>query len=173
MMTTGHANLKARPRGAATGFDFLHGQWEVRHAKLRERLAGCREWYDFPGTLDVAPILGGLGNFDYNGLADPAGSYEAHSLRLFSPNDQRWRVWWLDARDPGAGLGRPVVGRFEGCKIVLRGDDTFSGRPIEVRTTYEPIGERAAQWTQAFLDKDGDWEVNWVMDFARICRDDG
>ena len=152
---------------AASGFDFLHGQWSVRHSKLREPLAGCTEWYDFPGTLDVAPILGGLGNFDHNGLADPAGPYEAHSLRLYSPADGMWSVWWLDARDPGAGLSPPVTGRFEGAKVWLYGEDTFGGRPIRVRTTYEPLSDTAAQWTQAFQEASGAWEVNWVMDFIR------
>lgn len=151
----------------ATGFDFLHGRWDVRHTKLRERLAGCADWHSFPGTLDVAPILGGRGNFDHNGLSDPAGAYEAHSLRLYSRSDDTWSVWWLDARDPGAGLGPPVTGRFEGRKVRLYGDDTFAGRAIRVRTTYEPVGNGRAQWTQAFQDADGDWEVNWIMDFTR------
>jgi hypothetical protein len=153
--------------GSANGFHFLHGRWSVRHSKLRERLAGCSDWYDFPGTLDVAPILGGRGNFDHNGLDDPAGRYEAHSLRLHSPDDDQWSVWWLDARDPGAGLGPPVTGRFEGRKVWLYGDDAFAGRAIRVRTTYEPLGEEAAQWTQAFQRDDGSWEVNWIMDFSR------
>jgi len=158
--------LDANP--AARGFDFLHGKWSVRHSKLRERLAGSDEWYRFPGTLEVAPILGGSGNFDLNGLDDPLGPYEAHSLRLYSPADGQWTVWWLDARDPGAGLGPPVVGRFEGSKVRLYGDDIFAGRAIKVRTTYEPLGDGTAQWTQAFRAGDGGWEVNWIMDFTRI-----
>jgi len=164
MVSAGHEAAEG-----ARGFDFLYGKWSVRHSKLRERLAGSDDWYRFPGTLDVAPILGGSGNFDHNGLDDPLGAYEAHSLRLYSPGDGRWSVWWLDARDPGAGLGPPVVGRFDGLKVSLYGDDVFAGRPIKVRTTYEPLGEAAAQWTQAFQTCDGDWEVNWVMDFTRIA----
>lgn len=152
-----------------SGFDFLHGRWEVLHTKLRERLAGCRDWHCFPGTLDVAPILGGMGNFDQNGLADPAGAYEAHSLRLYSPSNRTWSVWWLDARDPGAGLGAPVRGRFDGRKVWLYGDDTFGDRPIRVRTTYEPLDAGRAQWTQAFQETDGGWEVNWIMDFTRVA----
>ncbi|MDB5671860.1 MAG: hypothetical protein JWO25_2819 [Alphaproteobacteria bacterium] len=161
------ATIRKEAPAHAAGFDFLHGRWDVRHNKLRERLAGCRDWYDFPGTLDVAPILSGLGNFDHNGLADPAGAYVAHSLRLYSSPADQWSVWWLDARDPGAGLGPPVVGRFEGRKVWLYGEDRFAGRPIRVRTSYEPLEETKAQWTQAFQDSDGEWEVNWIMDFRR------
>lgn len=157
------------PAGGCSGFDFLHGRWDVRHTKLRERLAGCRDWYDFPGTLFVAPILGGMGNFDHNCLADPAGAYVAHSLRIFSPTDGTWSVWWLDARNPGAGLGSPVTGLFEGRKVWLYGDDDFAGRPIRVRTTYEPLDETTAQWTQAFQEAGGGWEVNWIMHFKRAA----
>lgn len=154
--------------GTSAGFDFLHGRWDVLHTKLRQRLAGCSEWFDFAGTLDVSPILGGQGNFDHNVLFDPAGTYEAHSLRLYSPAEGIWSVWWLDAQNPGAGLGRPVTGRFEGRKVTLFGDDVFYDRPIQVRTTYESWDHFNAQWTQSFQETDGSWEVNWIMDFSRI-----
>ncbi|MBA3666652.1 MAG: DUF1579 domain-containing protein [Sphingomonas sp.] len=153
---------------AAGNFDFLFGRWSVQHRKLRERLAGCAEWFAFPGTLEVGPILGGLGNFDYNGLADPEGSYSAHSLRLYSSASREWSIWWLDSRDTSAGLGPAVVGRFEGLKITLFGEDMFRGKPIRVRTSYEPLGANDAQWTQAFWrDEESNWEVNWIMDFSR------
>ena len=151
------------------GFDFLQGRWQVHHRKLCERLVGNRQWYEFPGTLEVAPILGGSGNFDHNELADPAGPYKAHSLRLYSSKDELWSVWWLDGQDPGAGLGPPVIGEFRGSKIELFGNDTFGARTIRVRTTYEHLDEDSAQWTQAFLDESGKWEVNWVMDFTRTA----
>jgi hypothetical protein len=153
----------------ASGFDFLHGRWSVRHRKLRERMADCTDWFEFPGTLEVGPILGGLGNFDRNLLDDPTGAYEAHSLRVFAPASGRWSIWWLDGRDPGAGLGPVLVGGFEAGKGTFLGEDMFQARAIQVRTTYQPLDDRRAQWTQAFRSEDRpDWEVNWVMDFARI-----
>lgn len=158
------------PAAGAHGFDFLHGRWAVRHAKLRERLAGDDAWITFAGTLEVGPILGGAGNFDDNWLADPAGAYQAHSLRIFAPETQEWSVWWLDARDPGAGVGRAVVGRFEGRKITLFGDDHLAERPIRVRTTYESLDPSQARWTQAFQADEARWEVNWVMDFTRVAE---
>ncbi|WP_218016227.1 DUF1579 domain-containing protein [Sphingomonas asaccharolytica] len=148
------------------GFDFLIGEWRVRHRKLRKRLAGNHEWFDFPGTLSVSPILNGAGNFDRNELSDPSGPYEAHSLRLFSTATGHWSIWWLDGRAPA--LDPPVVGRFEGKRGTFFADDVFAGRPIRVRTTYEPLSPTIAQWTQAFSD-DGErsWETNWIMDFTR------
>jgi len=150
------------------GFDFLLGRWNVRHRKLRHRLAGSQDWQDFPGSLDVAPILGGLGNFDVNRLDDPAGAYEAHSLRLYNPAARTWSIWWLDARAPA--LTPPVVGGFSGTRGSFFADEIFEDRPIKVRTTYEPLARDRAQWTQAFsADGGASWEVNWIMDFRRMA----
>jgi hypothetical protein len=119
--------------------------------------------------LEVAPILGGLGNFDQNVLSDPQGRYEASSLRLFNPREQQWSIWWFDARLPG--IDPPVVGGFRGNKGTFHSRDVFKDRPIRVRTTYEPLSPDRAQWTQAFSPDDGaTWEVNWIMDFTRVSK---
>lgn len=153
---------------APGGFDFLHGRWDVRHLKLRERLAGDRRWHSFAGTLEVDPILGGRGNFDRNLLDDPAGGYEAHSLRLFDAAKGLWSIWWLDSRSPV--LEPPVVGRFEGALGTFFAEDVLRGRPIRVRTTYEALSRESAVWTQAFSGDGGaTWEVNWIMDFQRAA----
>lgn len=160
--------IAASPIGPehATGFDFLHGHWDVTHRKLRDRLTGSEEWFAFPGTLEVVPILGGLGNIDFNVLHDPAGAYEASSLRVFDPQTDLWSVYWLDARAPA--LEPPVVGRFTGRKGQFFVDDIFRDRPIRVRTTYEPLSPVSAEWTQAFSPDGGaTWEVNWIMEFNR------
>jgi hypothetical protein len=43
-------------------FDFLHGRWQVRNERLRERLAGCTDWDSFEAEVNCQPLLGGLGN---------------------------------------------------------------------------------------------------------------
>ncbi|MBU1377913.1 MAG: DUF1579 domain-containing protein [Alphaproteobacteria bacterium] len=155
---------------AGGSFDFLHGRWSVIHRKLRARLAGSRDWFEFPGTLEVEPILSGLGNVDRNVLHDPAGRYEATSLRLFDREAGRWSIYWLDARSPTT-VDPPVVGGFSGRKGTFFSDDSFAGRPIRVRTTYEPLGADTAEWTQAFsADAGATWETNWVMSFHRAAR---
>jgi hypothetical protein len=149
------------------GFDFLHGRWNVTHRKLRERLTGSNDWFEFPGTLVVEPILSGLGNIDRNVLQDPAGPYEASSLRLFDPKARKWSIYWLDARSRAA-VDPPVVGGFEGHKGVFYSQDSFRGRPIRVRTTYEPFDTQIAEWTQSFsVDAGASWETNWIMTFRR------
>ena len=161
-----YASATISPPGEQRSFDFLEGRWDVRHRQLRRRLAGNGEWFEFPGTLRVQPVLGGLGNFDRNELSHPKGAYEAHSLRLYNPAEGKWSIWWLDSRGPN--LEQPVVGAFDGAIGTFFGDDTFENEPIRVRTTYEPLSPSAARWTQAFSnDAEATWEVNWVMDFQR------
>ena len=88
------------------GFDFLLGRWRVRHRKLRSRLAGADDWFEFDGTLDVLPVLGGLGNIDRNVLNDPSGRYLATSLRLFDGRSGEWAIRWIDARFPAGATIR-------------------------------------------------------------------
>jgi hypothetical protein len=160
------SGLSSREREARSKFDFLHGSWNVTHRKLKSRLTGNTDWYSFPGMLDVAPVLGGLGNFDDNWLDDPDRSYWAHSLRLYNPAADTWSIWWLDGRFPA--IEAPVVGNFAGPQGRFFAEDSFEGRSIRVRTTYESLDSSNAQWTQAFsADAGATWEVNWIMDFKR------
>jgi hypothetical protein len=155
----------SRPAGA-DGFDFLLGAWRVRHRMLARRLAGSTDWIEFGGTVEVRPILGGLGNVDENGLDDPAGRYAASSLRLFDPATSRWSIHWFDPRMPAQDP--PVVGRFDGPEGRFFADDAFEGRPIRVRFVYRDLGAGRAHWSQAFCAVGGArWETNWTMDFTR------
>ena len=148
------------------GFDFLLGSWSVRHRRLAERLVGSARWLEFPGTLVVSPILGGLGDIDDNDLHDPTGRYRATSLRLFDGETGEWAIRWIDGRRPG--IDEPLVGRFTGRIGHFYSEDTFDGRPIRVRFTYEDVDAGQARWEQAFsVNKGVTWEPNWTMEFLR------
>ena len=150
----------------ARGFDFLIGRWKVHHRKLKARLEQSGDWIEFPGTLDVRPILSGLGNVDENELFDPEGAYLATSLRVFRPGTGEWSVYWIDGRT--AGIDTPCVGRFEGKTGRFYAEDSHAGKPVRVRFTYMDLGPRNARWEQAFSPDDGhSWETNWTMDFLR------
>ncbi len=161
---------KPDPRPAGSdGFDFLLGHWTVRHRRLAKRLAGSTDWIEFPGTLDVDPILGGAGDIDRNVLEDPKGRYLATSLRLFDPHTREWSIYWIDGRGPT--VTNPVVGRFDGRIGHFYNNDNLGGRPIKVRFIYEDLGASAARWSQAFSPDAGQtWEVNWTMDFTRRAK---
>ena len=177
LFAIGAASLPFLPQGRlmaadlapslSSGFDFLMGQWRVRHRKRRERLKGNDDWFEFPGTLDVRPILAGAGNIDLNDLDDPGGRYQATSLRLFDASRDLWSIYWIDGRT--AGIDKPVVGVFDGPVGQFYGDDSFDGQPIRVRFTYEDLGPQDARWSQAFSPDGGaSWETNWIMEFTRM-----
>ena len=151
---------------SAHDFDFFVGDWRVRHRRLKRRLAGDSEWAEFDGQTTTRQILGGLGNIDENIIGLPEGAYQAVTLRLYSPDDGLWSIWWVDGRNPG--LEPPVRGTFEAGVGTFFGDDVFEGRPIRVRFVWSNITARSARWEQAFsADGAAAWETNWTMAFER------
>lgn len=150
-------------------WDWLVGRWNVRHSRLRERLAGSRDWDAFNGTSQMWLTLGGLGTVDDNVLELPAGTYRAVGVRAFDPKAGQWSIWWLDGRDP-TDLEPPVHGGFAGGVGTFLGDDTLRGRPVKVRYLWTAITLTSAHWEQAFSpDAGATWETNWRMDFTRAA----
>jgi hypothetical protein len=147
-------------------FAFQTGTWKVRHKKLRKRLAGSTDWYEFDGTCRAWELLGGAGNVDDHWLEDPQGAYAAATIRKRDPAMGRWSIWWVDPRfeeiEPSVSGGfENGVGRFEGR-------DTLAGKQIMVRFIWSGITKNEAKWEQAFSPDEGaSWETNWVMDFTR------
>jgi hypothetical protein len=151
-----------------TGFDFLVGHWTVRHRRLKERLVGCTEWEEFPGTCSLRPLLDGQANVDDNVLELPSGTYRAASIRAYDPATDRWSIWWLDSRHPH-DLGTPVVGAFKDGTGTFFADDVLNGQPIRVRFLWTDITAASARWQQAFSNDGGaTWETNWIMAFQRV-----
>jgi hypothetical protein len=150
-----------------TDFDFQQGRWQVRHRRLKARLAGCTEWETFAGTSEQRPLLGGNGNVEDNLLHLPAGDYRAVALRSYDPEAGTWAIWWLDARNPHA-LDTPVTGRFEQGIGTFYADDTHEGRAVRLRFLWLDTQGDTPRWEQALSADGGEsWETNWVMEFSR------
>ena len=151
-------------------FDFLAGEWHVRHRRLRERLAGSDDWQEFNGTCSTRVILGGKGNVDDNVLDLPGGAYRAAALRAFDTSSKSWAIWWLDDRHPH-NLDEPVKGGFAGGVGTFFADDMFEGHPIRVRFRWTRTDTASPCWEQAFSTDLGEtWEVNWTMVFCRAAQ---
>jgi hypothetical protein len=147
-------------------FAFQTGDWRVLHRKLRERLAGSSDWFEFGGTCRGWELIDGAGNVDDHWLDDPNGAYAAATVRRTDPATGIWSIWWLDSRFPG--LAPPLHGRFEGGAGTFFGKDEHDGRPIGIRFIWSDISDSSARWEQAFsADGGASWEVNWVMEFTR------
>tara|TARA_R110002020_G_scaffold53433_4_gene149590 strand:+ start:838 stop:1314 length:477 start_codon:yes stop_codon:yes gene_type:complete len=154
---------------ACHDFDFVFGDWTVRHRRLTARLAGSDAWEEFDGTSSTRPVLGGNGNVEDNFIALPAGPYRALALRSYDRAADLWAIWWLDHRDPHQ-LDVPVKGRFVNGVGTFYAEDSFEGRPIRIRFTWESLGPDSNRWDQAFSDDGGaTWEINWIMQFHRVA----
>jgi hypothetical protein len=149
-----------------TDFDFLAGRWTSRQRRLVKVLAGCDEWYEFDATLECQLHLDGNGVFDV--LRAPERDIEGMTLRLHSPTERVWRIWWA-SRNSGGQLDVPVVGLFEGTVGTFECDDTHEGRPIRVRYRWSHVDTAHPRWEQAFSTDGGQtWEVNWTARFTRV-----
>ena len=145
-------------------FDFVAGHWASTQRRLSSVLSGSDDWYEFPATLDAQVLLDGHATFDV--LRAPERGIEGITLRLYSPADDLWRIWWA------TGDGRlevPVEGRFTDGTGTFECDDTWQGRPIRVRYQWLDTREPNPRWEQAFSEDGGaTWEVNWTATFARL-----
>ncbi|MEO5798934.1 MAG: DUF1579 domain-containing protein [Gemmatimonadales bacterium] len=154
--------------GSAPGdFDFVIGDWSVKHRKLKERLTGCDEWIEFDGLSSTEKVLGGFGNIEDNQLFLPEGAMRAVALRSYDAERGLWSIWWLDGRFPGA-LDVPVVGRFVDGVGTFLANDVLNGTPITMRFVWTVPAADSPRWEQAFsADGGATWETNWTMEFSR------
>jgi hypothetical protein len=150
-------------------FDARVGTWTAHHRRLKERLAGSREWIEFDGTQTFWQVLEGYGNVDDNTFEVPGGAaYRGVTLRAYDPKTGEWAIWWLDGRTPFGSLEPPVKGRFLNGVGTFYADDTLRGKPIRVRFIWSGITPTAAHWEQAFSPDGGKtWETNWITDFRK------
>ena len=160
-MTT--SNLSNPP----ADFDFIIGEWQVRHRRLNSRLTGCTDWTEFTGHSSTRKILGGFGNVEDNILHFPEGDVRAAAFRSYHPETNSWAIWWLDHRNPHH-LDVPVVGQFSNHVGVFYANDTLGNVPIQIRFTWHANPSGNPTWEQAFSNDGGtSWETNWTMEFKR------
>ncbi|MGA2421455.1 MAG: DUF1579 domain-containing protein [Candidatus Acidiferrum sp.] len=150
-------------------FDFLVGQWQAHHRKLKERLANSHEWVEFEGTLMNQPLMGSYSNVDDTVLSVPGAPYRGVALRSFDLKTQQWSIWWLDSRTPSAPLDPPMIGGFHNGVGIFYGDDTVKGKRVRARFIWSNITPTSCHWEQAASPDEGKtWETNWVQDITRV-----
>jgi hypothetical protein len=151
----------------AKDWQWLAGNWDVWHERLRDRLIGSTTWDEFGGKCNSWPTLGGLGNVDDCLLYLPSGAYRAIGPRAFDPATGKWSIWWLDGRS-ASKLDPPVVGGFVAQEGEFFGDDVHKGTPVKVRFRWHETGSKRPHWDQAFSTDGGkNWEINWRNYFTR------
>ena len=153
------------------GFDFLRGEWQVRHRRLRDG-----KWAEFDGTMTHRPLMNGWANMEEYVIHAPAGSYQAIAPRSYDPETRSWSIWRLDGRYPRCNaetenLEPPVVGRFDDDGKTFHGYGDFEdaeGRPMRARFIWSRIDTPSPQWEQAVSADGGKtWETNWIFELQR------
>ena len=151
---------------APKDFDFIIGDWSVKHSRLTERLSGCTEWTEFSGRSSTRKTLGGFGNLEDNILEFPEGTFRAAAMRSYCQKTKTWSICWLDSRNP-THLDAPVVGQFTGNTGLFYADDVLNSKPIKIRFTWSSAPSEEPRWEQAFsADAGSTWETNWTMQFV-------
>jgi len=152
---------------APKDFDFIIGDWKVKHRRLKDILNGCEEWVEFEGDSSTRKTLGGFGNLEDNQLHFPESSFRAVALRSYNAESNKWSIWWLDSRFPDA-LDVPVVGCFNDGVGIFYADDVLNGVSVKVRFKWISTDVNKPCWEQAFSKDNGNtWETNWTMEFLK------
>ena len=148
-------------------FDFLAGEWQVRHRYLRVTDSGT-QWADAVGTCSHRLFTDSWANLEEHVIDAPSGSYRAVALRSYDVKSGQWAIWWLDGRDPARTIDPPMKGRFQDGVGTFYGQIDVNGKSTPVRFIWSRITPRSAQWEQAYSSDGGKtWETNWIMQFSR------
>jgi hypothetical protein len=156
------APAQTEQRDGSRDFDWEIGSWTTHLRYLPEPLTGSTRWFEYQGTSEVKPVLGGRANLVELSVEGEAGKIEGLSLRLYNP---RARQWTLNFASPAGGvLTPPVTGAFDAAgRGMFYGVDTVDGRTVLVRFVISDVTANSARFEQAFSDDGGaTWETNWI-----------
>jgi hypothetical protein len=153
-------------RDGSRDFDFEIGAWKTHVKRLKGALTGSGTWVEYEGTSVVRGVLDGRANLVELSITGPAGRIEGAALRLYEPQAKRWTINYFSVAD--GQLTAPLSGTFSEGRGVFCGDDTLSGKPIQVRFVISKVDANTWRFEQAFsADRGKTWEVNWVATDTR------
>lgn len=151
------------PPGKPGDFNFLAGEWNISHRRLKT--PGSDDWDVFEGEATCWTILGGVGSVEE--LRIPARHFSGMGLRLLDVEKRIWSDYWVNARS-GVLTTPGMTGGFENGVGTFTAEDVDGDRPITVRGVWDRITPRSCRWHQAGSRDGGKtWQPNWFMDWVR------
>lgn len=152
---------QASPLGKPGDFDFLCGEWRIRHRRLAQDA-----WDEFDGEAACWTILGGVGSVEE--LRIPARDFAGMGLRLLDVSAGVWRDHWVNARSGTLSLPGQTGGFADGVGT-FTADEMDGDQPIVVRGIWDEITANTCRWRQTISrDAGATWAVNWIMDWRRV-----
>lgn len=153
----------APPPGKPGDFDFLAGEWKIRHRRLKT--PGSDDWDVFEGEATCWTLLGGIGSVEE--LRIPARNFSGMGLRLLDVEKRVWSDFWVNAKS-GVLAAPGMPGHFIDGAGVFVADDMDGDKPIKVRGLWDRITPTSCRWSQALSYDDGKtWQDTWRMDWTR------
>lgn len=155
------AVVKPSATGAVGDFDFLSGNWKIKHRQLKDG-----KWDLFEGEASVFGILGGVASVEE--LRIPARNFSGMGLRLLDVERKLWADYWVNAKG-GILSPAPSWGSFTNGVGTWDAEDLDGDKPIIVRGVWDQIRPDSCRWYQAVSRDDGKtWEENWMMSWLRV-----
>ena len=147
--------------GAAGDFNFLAGEWRIRHRRLKADAT----WDEFDGEATCWTILGGTGSLEE--LRIPARDFSGLGIRLLDPKTLVWNDYWVDGKE--RGIGEPgLTGGFAGGVGTFTATDTDGGTAVIYRGVWDEITPRSHRWRQgSSRDGGATWVDTWYMTWTR------
>ncbi len=125
--------------GRPGDFDFLSGQWRIRH----QRRLPSGEWDRFEGEASCYGILGGVCSVEE--LRIPARNFSGLGLRLLDLPRRRWTDFWVNA---ASGVLAPpgLEGSFENGAGLFESEEQEDGKTVRYRGVWDLITPRSCRW---------------------------
>lgn len=150
-------------RGKPGDFDFLAGNWTIKHRKLKT--PHTNDWDEFEGKATCWTILGGVGSVEE--LRIPSRKFAGMGLRLLDVEKGIWNDFWVNAKS-GVLTAPGQAGVFENGVGTFTADDKDGDKPIKVKGVWDKITPTSCRWWQAVSWDDGKtWEENWFMEWTK------
>jgi hypothetical protein len=154
----------APPPGKPGDFDFLTGDWKIRHRRLKT--PGTQDWDEFDGEATCWGILGSVVSIEE--LRIPARNFSGMGLRVLDVEKKVWSDFWVNARS-GVVAAPGVSGHFIDGAGIFESEELDGGKPLKVRGVWDRITPRSCRWYQETSSDGGKtWERNWEMDWSRV-----
>lgn len=151
------------PPGKPGEFDWLAGEWRIRHRRFKP---DTKVWDEFEGEATCWTILGGVGSIEE--LRIPARDFSGMGLRLLDLETKVWSDFWVNARSGALG-GAGLTGGFIDGVGIFEAHDKEGDTPVIYRGIWDQITGRSHRWRQtASRDGGKTWDDNWIMQWTKV-----
>lgn len=163
-------NTSYRPAGKGTitgkgigDFDFLAGEWRIRHLRLKDGTAA--EWQRFDSGATVHRVLDGMGSIEE--LRKPDGTAMGMGVRVWLPEQKKWADHWTSAAN--GVVNPPQLGQFIDGEGVFITEELVDGVKWLYRGVWDRITPDGCRWHQSSSSDLGkSWKWDWWMEWTRV-----